>query len=266
MLAPLPDAVRLEGVSKVYEAPGRPPSTVIDALDLHIRPGEFVSLVGPSGCGKSTVLKLVSGLLPVTRGRIVVMGEPVVGPPRGVGFMFQRDTLLPWISVAGNIEIALELNGTPKTDWPGRIAEILKLLGLSAYADYKPAALSGGMRQRVSLGRLLAYAPHIYLMDEPFGALDAMTKMRMGRELLRIWSGSGKSVIFVTHDIEEAVGLSDRVVVMRGPNGRIQAEFEVPLERPRDLRQLRLDPAFRDLCERIWQEIGLEAVDEGAPV
>ncbi|GJD48664.1 Aliphatic sulfonates import ATP-binding protein SsuB [Methylobacterium crusticola] len=251
-----PAKVRVEGVSKAYPGPDGQAVTVLDAVSLAVADGEFLSLVGPSGCGKSTLLRLISGLAPATGGRIVIDGRTVTGPPPGVGFMFQRDTLLPWATVGQNIAVALELNGTPHAARAARIAELLQLLGLARYEHYRPSALSGGMRQRAALGRLLAYGPDLYLLDEPFGALDAMTKMSMGRELLRIWSRDAKSVVFVTHDIEEAVGLSDRVVVMEGPPGRIKREYRIGLPRPRDFREVRLLPEFRQLCEIIWQDLG----------
>ncbi|MEP9375371.1 ABC transporter ATP-binding protein [Aquabacter sp. CN5-332] len=254
--APLRERVRVEAASKVYTGPDGKAARVLDKVDLSLAEGEFLSIVGPSGCGKSTLLRLISGLVPATEGRIIIAGQEVREPPPGVGFMFQRDTLLPWASVGQNIGVALELNGTPPAARPARIAELLQLLGLERYEHYKPSALSGGMRQRAALGRLLAYGPELYLMDEPFGALDAMTKMIMGRELLRIWSRDAKSVVFVTHDIEEAVGLSDRVVVMEGPPGRIKSEYRIDLPRPRDFREVRLLPEFRRLCEMIWRDIG----------
>ncbi|MEP9347717.1 ABC transporter ATP-binding protein [Xanthobacter sp. KR7-225] len=257
-----PPRVRVVGVSKTYPTPDGGSARVIENVDLTLAEGEFLAIVGPSGCGKSTLLRLISGLVPVSDGRIVVAGEEVIAPPPRVGFMFQRDTLLPWASVSANIAVALELNGTPAAERPARIAALLKLLGLERYADYRPSALSGGMRQRAALGRLLAYGPELYLMDEPFGALDAMTKMILGRELLRIWSQDAKSVVFVTHDIEEAVGLSDRVVVMEGPPGRIKSEYRIDLPRPRDFREVRLLPEFRDVCERIWRDIGRHAEAE----
>lgn len=248
--------VRVVGVSKTYPGPDGNTARVLENVDLTLAEGEFLSIVGPSGCGKSTLLRLISGLVPVSEGRIVIAGEEVAEPPPGVGFMFQRDTLLPWATVAENIGLALELNGTPAAARGARIKELLQLLGLERYEHYRPSAISGGMRQRAALGRLLAYGPELYLMDEPFGALDAMTKMIMGRELLRIWSRDAKSVVFVTHDIEEAVGLSDRVVVMEGPPGRIKSEYRINLPRPRDFREVRLLPEFRRLCERIWGDIG----------
>ncbi|MBJ3776985.1 ABC transporter ATP-binding protein [Acuticoccus mangrovi] len=251
-----PVRAKMVQASKIYTDPAGAPKRVLDRIDLSLAEREFLSIVGPSGCGKSTVLRLLSGLTPVSEGRVVVGGEEITGPPKGVGFMFQRDTLLPWATVSQNISIALELNGTPPAERKGRIAELLQLLGLSQFGDYLPAHISGGMRQRAALGRLLAYGPELYLMDEPFGALDAMTKMTMGRELLRIWSGHEKSVVFVTHDIEEAVSLSDRVIVMEGPPGRIRSEYHIDLPRPRDLREVRKMPEFRDYCDRIWSDIG----------
>ncbi len=231
---------------------------VLENIDMTLADGEFLAIVGPSGCGKSTLLRLISGLLPVTSGDVIVDGRHVQEPPPDVGFMFQRDTLLPWASVSKNIELGLELNGTPVEKRPERLDELLTMLGLTKFRDYMPVALSGGMRQRAALGRLLAYAPALYLMDEPFGALDAMTKMAMGRELLRIWGLYNKSVIFVTHDIEEAVGLSDRVIVMAPNPGRIKSIHKIDLPRPRDFREVRMLPEFREICEAIWRDIGLE--------
>lgn len=250
--------VILEGVGKDFTDQRGGSLTVLDGIDLALGDGEFLAIVGPSGCGKSTLLRLISGLVSPSRGRVLVDGTPVTKPPRDVGFMFQRDTLMPWATVVQNIAVGLELNGTPEEKHESRITELLDLLRLVGFRDFLPTSLSGGMRQRVALGRLLAYAPALYLMDEPFGALDAMTKMAMGRELLRIWSRYNKSVIFVTHDIEEAVGLSDRVVVMSASPGQIKSEHIIDLPRPRDFREVRLLPAFRDLCETIWRDIGIE--------
>jgi NitT/TauT family transport system ATP-binding protein len=250
--------VVLDGVGKDFNTADGGTLQVLGKIDLTIKDREFIAIVGPSGCGKSTVLRLISGLIPATRGRILVDGVTVTAPPPAVGFMFQRDTLLPWATVAENIAVGLELNDTPKPERGKRIAELLELLGLVKFRDFLPSSLSGGMRQRVALGRLLAYAPSIYLMDEPFGALDAMTKMAMGRELLRIWSLHDKSVVFVTHDVEEAVGLADRVIVMAAAPGRIVSEYAVDLPRPRDFREVRSRPEFRALCEKIWHDIGVE--------
>ena len=244
-------AIQLRGVSMAY-VPGTP---VLTGFDLDVQEGEFVSIVGPSGCGKSTVLKLISGLARPTAGSVKVRGREVNGTPDAVGFMFQRDALLPWATLRENIVVGLECARVPRSEHPVRLEALLQLLGLEGFADYYPQALSGGMRQRAALGRLLAYAPQIYLMDEPFGALDAQTKIVMGRELLRIWGEQKRPVVFVTHDIEEAISLSDRVVVMSGRPGTVRAVHDVALERPRDPREVRKRPEFHALVDRIWTDI-----------
>jgi NitT/TauT family transport system ATP-binding protein len=249
-----PVAVELRDVSLAYEAS----IPVLRDVNLRIGEGEFVSIVGPSGCGKSTLLKLISGLIAPDHGDVHVRGTKVEGTPAAVGFMFQRDALLPWASVKDNIRVGLECARVPRAEHDKRIQSLLDLLGLAEYGSHFPHALSGGMRQRTALGRLLAYAPEIYLMDEPFGALDALTKIVMGRELLRIWNEQKRPVLFVTHDIEEAVGLSDRVVVMSGRPGTIKADYEVVLARPRDPRKVRMLPAFHALVDKIWSEIAEE--------
>jgi NitT/TauT family transport system ATP-binding protein len=244
-----PAAAILSDVSMSYD--GR--LAVLDRISFTVHAGEFLAIVGPSGCGKSTVLRLISGLSEPTSGH-VVLGDRS-GSTTHVGFMFQRDALLPWLNVAANIAVGFECAQVPRERHRAGTAELLQLLDMQEFGDYYPRALSGGMRQRVSLGRLLAYDPEIMLMDEPFGALDAQTKMTMGYELLRIWTTHRKSVVFVTHDIEEAIGLADRVLVMTGRPGRIKAQYRVDLARPRDLRGIRKQPLFHQLSERIWQDI-----------
>ncbi len=227
---------------------------VLHDIDFTLRKGEFLSIVGPSGCGKSTILRLISGLAKPTEGRVEIPGQDP-SAPANVGFMFQRDALLPWADVNTNIAVGLECAGVPQARHADRIRSLLELLGLSQFGHYYPRALSGGMRQRVALGRLLAYDPEIMLMDEPFGALDAQTKILMGYELLRIWTDHRKSVVFVTHDIDEAIGLSDRILVMTDRPGRIKSEYRVTLPRPRDLRDVRKLPEFHELSEQIWRDI-----------
>ncbi len=226
---------------------------ILQDINFVLREGEFLSIVGPSGCGKSTILRLISNLLAPTRGDVKTFGPD--GSAAHVGFMFQRDALLPWADVNTNIAVGLECAGVPKEKHAARIAELLTLLGLSEFGGYYPRALSGGMRQRVALGRLLAYDPDVMLMDEPFGALDAQTKILLGYELMRIWTTHRKSVVFVTHDIEEAIGLSDRIIVMSARPGRIKSEYHVNLPRPRDLRGVRKMPEFHQLSEKIWNDI-----------
>ncbi len=209
-----------------------------------------------SGCGKSTILRAIAGLNAAESGTISVDGKTVDGPPEHIGFMFQKDTLLPWQTVRQNIEVGLALAGVPSTLWKQRIVDLLALLRLSEFRDAYPTQLSGGMRHRVSLGRMLAYQPAVMLMDEPFGALDFQTKAVMGRELLRIWEAERRSILFVTHDIEEAVALADRVLVFSPRPARIVAEHRIDLPRPRNLRALRGSPDFTAHTRAIWEALG----------
>lgn len=229
--------------------------SAIEGLNLDIPAGQFVSIVGPSGCGKSTLLRVLAGLVPASGGQALVGGSQADQTPERVGFMFQRDTLLPWASVADNIRIGTDLATVDRSKVETRIAELIAFLQLSGFEGHKPHQLSGGMRQRVALGRLLAYDPEIFLMDEPFGALDAQTKATMGRELLRIWSEHRRSVIFVTHDIEEAVTLSDRVIVLSPRPGRITLDLTIDLPRPRDAKLLRKNKTYLDYVDQVWNEI-----------
>ncbi len=242
--------VALENVSLFYGA-----LEVLQNISLTIDNGSFVSIVGPSGCGKSTMLKLISGLEFPTSGSVLVDGAQVTSTPDRLGFMFQRDALLPWATVADNIAVGMELRGMPEGEREARSRELIAFLGLAGFERHYPSMLSGGMRPRVSLGRLLAYEPELYLMDEPFGALDAQTKILMARELLKIWSTYKKSVLFVTHDIEEAVFLSDRVIVLSSRPGTIKADLKIDLPRPRDFRTTKKIPLFHELCSEIWDQI-----------
>jgi NitT/TauT family transport system ATP-binding protein len=248
----------LANVTLDYQAPDGGEVRALDRLSMLVRDGEFVSLVGPSGCGKSTILKLVSGLLAPTSGTVLLDGRPVNGVPPGVGFMFQHDALLPWATAIENVEVALELRGRPRPEREPRVRELLGLVRLAGFERAYPATLSGGMRKRVALARVLAYDPSVYLMDEPFGALDAQTKVQLGAELLRIWDGLDRTIVFVTHDIEEAIALSDRVLVMSRRPGRIKAEYRIDLERPRDFYAVRFSDAFRALHQSIWRDLAAE--------
>ena len=247
--------ILLDNVSVSYETP-RGRLQVVDRVSLAVDKAEFVVLVGPSGSGKSTILRAIAGLNAPESGTISVDGKIVDGPPEHIGFMFQKDTLLPWQTVRENIEVGLALANVPTARWTRRIADLLALLRLSEFRDAYPAQLSGGMRHRVSLGRMLAYQPAVMLMDEPFGALDFQTKAVMGRELLRIWEAERRSILFVTHDIEEAVALADRVLVFSPRPARIVAEHRIDLPRPRNLRALRGSPDFSAYTRAIWDALG----------
>ncbi len=255
--AALPPRVRIENLRIAFPRPDAPPLEVLSGISLDVADGEFVAVVGPSGSGKSTILRAICGLLKPAGGRVRVDGRDVSDPPPEVGFMFQKDALLPWRTVAQNIRVGAELGGVPASRQAARVAELITLLRLDGFADAWPKQLSGGMRQRVSLGRLLAYDPSLMLMDEPFGALDYQTKISMGRELLRIWEAERRSIVFVTHDIEEAVALADRVVVFSARPARIVGDYKVDLPRPRDLRAMRGEPAFVHLTETIWSDLAL---------
>lgn len=235
-------AVVLSGVSRVFDGPR--PVTALSGIDLTIEPGEFVSLIGPSGCGKSTLLRLIAALDEPTGGEITVSGRPADAARRDrlYGMAFQHSALLDWRSVRRNVELPLELMGWSKADRRARAAEVLDLVRLGEFADHRPAALSGGMRQRVAIARALSFRPPLLLMDEPFGALDELTREHMQTELLRIWSATGPTVVFVTHSIPESVFLSTRVVVMSPRPGRITDDIKIDLgERTEETRE---DPAF----------------------
>jgi NitT/TauT family transport system ATP-binding protein len=243
-----------EGVSVVYRT-AREPIAALDDLSLSVGAGEFVSLVGPSGCGKSTFIRLASGLLPPSSGRIVLDGTAVTGPRRDVGVVFQQPTLLPWKTVLDNVLVPCRALGLDIARSRTKAMELLELTGLSAFTLNYPYELSGGMQQRVGLARGLIHDPRVLLMDEPFGALDAMTRERMAIELQRIWMATGKSVAFITHSIPEAVFLSDRVIVISPRPGRVVEEIAVPLPRPRSVKTM-ADETFARICTRLRERFG----------
>jgi NitT/TauT family transport system ATP-binding protein len=240
---PAPPVVEISGVSKVFaqHGQGARPVEALAGIDLSIRAGEFISLIGPSGCGKSTLLRIVGDLTSPTTGQVLVNGKPSpqARRDRDYGMVFQAPILFDWRSVQGNVELPLEINGTPRAERARRAIEHLALVELSDFAGHYPWQLSGGMQQRVAIARALALDPAILLMDEPFGALDEMTRERMNMELLKIWDRTRTTVLFVTHSIAEAVFLSTRVVVMSARPGRISAiiEIDLPHERTADTRE-----------------------------
>ncbi len=226
--------VRISHLGKVYPSQRGDVEALVD-LNLDIRPGEFVSVLGPSGCGKSTLLKCIAGLEPVTSGNIQINGRPLDGPPDRLGVVFQRDVLLDWRTILNNVLLQAEFLGHKRAAYRDRALQLLQRFGLQGFEDRHPWELSGGMRQRASICRALLCDPELLLMDEPFGALDAMTRDDLNLELTRIWQGTNKTVLFITHSIVEAVFLSDRVAMMsRGP-GRFIDVIEIDLPRPRAL-------------------------------
>jgi NitT/TauT family transport system ATP-binding protein len=248
----------IEGVSHTYRPPhGRPVLALADvSLDVQVR--EFVALLGPSGCGKSTLLYLIGGFLPTEIGRILVDGKPVAGPGPDRGIVFQNFALFPWKTVRANILYGLERQGLPRREREQRAQAFIDLVGLKGFEDSYPSQLSGGMKQRTALARTLAFDPEILLMDEPFGALDAQTRSLMQAELLRIWQRTPKTVIFVTHDVQEAVYLADRVAVMSARPGRIKAVVETKFDKNHP--QLFKSKAFVDKVDEAWTLVRDEAI------
>lgn len=221
-------------------------------VDLAVPDKGFVSIVGPSGCGKSTVLNVCAGTLTPTAGRVELFGKPLTGFSRDVGYITQDANLLPWLTVSQNVELPLKLAGVRKRERSERAADWLDRVGLREFTHAYPQQLSGGMQKRCSIARTLVYEPKVVLMDEPFGALDAMTKLVMQQELMDLWERDRKTVLFVTHDLAEAIGLSDSIVVMsRGP-GRIKEVVNVEIPRPRDIGQINGADGFVDLFEHLW--------------
>ncbi len=241
--------IRIDGVSKTYRTVDGPVPS-LTPITFDIRAGEFLTIVGPSGCGKSTLLKMVAGLLPPTSGNITLGGKAVDGPPDDVGIVFQSPVLLGWRSVLDNVMLQIEMRKLPRAEYLPKARKLLETTGLAGFERKYPWQLSGGMQQRASICRALVHDPDVLLMDEPFGALDAMTRERMNLELQRIWAATGKTVLFITHSIPEAVFLADRVLVMSERPGSIAAIYDVDLPRPRTL-EIMGDPRFTGLTQRI---------------
>jgi NitT/TauT family transport system ATP-binding protein len=254
----VPAAITLRGATKTFETRDGGSYTAIRDVDLAVGRGEFVTVVGPTGCGKSTTLSLVSGLQPATAGEVLVDGTPVTGIPDGMGYMFQNDAVLPWRSVLDNVAAGPRYRGTGKAEARDRAREWVARVGLAGFEDYHPHQLSGGMRKRVALAQTLINEPAVLLMDEPFGALDVQTREHMQDLLLDLWSGTGAAVVFVTHDLTEAIALADRVVVMTAGPATVKAAVPVDLPRPRRVEAIRLTPAFTDLYRAIWDSLRVE--------
>jgi NitT/TauT family transport system ATP-binding protein len=258
--------IDVKDLCKSFQLAGTAIEAVRD-VSFSVRRGEFVALLGPSGSGKSTVLNMIATLLKPSGGQILIDGVPVVAGKAtpNVGYVFQRDTLFPWRSVADNIGYGLQLAGVPDKERKERIAVCVAQAGLQGFEHAYPSALSGGMRQRVALMRTLVVEPHVLLMDEPFGALDTHTKIDMHEVLLRIWDREQQTVLFVTHDLGEALTLADRIILFSARPGRIKDVFEVDFARPRDAVKVRETKRYAELFQHIWHSLGEEFVKGRSP-
>ena len=248
-----PTAVALDEATVAFRLADSRVYTAVESVRLGVEHGEFVAIVGPTGCGKSTLLNVAAGLLKPAAGMVKIFDAPLAGLNREAGYLFQADSLFPWKTALDNVAIGLEIKGTPRTEALERAHAWLTSVGLAAFGGRYPHMLSGGQRKRVGLAQVLIRDPRILLMDEPFGPLDAQTRQIMGNLLLELWNADRKAVLFVTHDLEEAIALADRVVIMSaGPRARIIGNWRVPLPRPRDISEVRLEHEFHALHREIW--------------
>lgn len=256
-----PAAVALADLTISFRLADRSVYTAVSDASLTVADGEFVAIVGPTGCGKSTLLNVAAGLLTPSAGRVDILGAPLAGLNRAAGYLFQADSLFPWKTALENVALGLEVAGIASGEARRRAQDWLGRVGLGGFAGRYPHMLSGGQRKRVGLAQVLIRDPKILLMDEPFGPLDAQTRQIMGNLLLDLWSADRKAVMFVTHDLEEAIALSDRVVIMSaGPAARIIGDWTIPLTRPRDIAEVKLDRAFHDLHRDIWHTLKSEVL------
>jgi len=248
-----PTAVALDDATVAFRLADSRVYTAVESANLAVAHGEFVAIVGPTGCGKSTLLNVAAGLLRLASGTVRIFERPLAGLNQDAGYLFQADALFPWKTAIDNVAIGLEIQGTPRAEALARAQTWLASVGLGAFSNRYPHMLSGGQRKRVGLAQVLIRDPKILLMDEPFGPLDAQTRQIMGNLLLDLWNADRKAVLFVTHDLEEAIALADRVVIMSaGPGARIIGDWRVPLPRPRDIFETRMDKDFHSLHREIW--------------
>ena len=253
--------IAIDRVSKTYLTVSGESVCALNEVSLDVEKGEFLAIVGPSGCGKSTLLRIVAGLLRPSSGQVILDGREVKGPISGVGFVFQRPVLFNWHKVIGNVLAPVDFAGYRKRDYVDKAKELLALVGLSSFEDKYPSELSGGMQQRVAIARALILDPSILIMDEPFGALDALTRDQLNLELLRIWREGRQTVLFVTHDIQEAVLLGDRVAVFTERPGRVKETISVDLPRPRGV-EIKSDNRFGETVVRIYNLIAYKNIKE----
>jgi NitT/TauT family transport system ATP-binding protein len=256
-----PTAVALDDATVAFRLGDARLYTAVEKARLRIEHGEFVAIVGPTGCGKSTLLNVAAGLLTPASGTVRIFDAPLTGLNREAGYLFQADALFPWKTAIDNVAIGLEISGVPRSHALERAQAWLTSVGLAAFASRYPHMLSGGQRKRVGLAQVLIRDPKILLMDEPFGPLDAQTRQIMGNLLLELWTADRKAVLFVTHDLEEAIALADRVVIMSaGPSARIIGDWRVPLPRPRDISEVRMEKEFHALHREIWSVLKAEVL------
>jgi sulfonate transport system ATP-binding protein len=254
-------AVALSQASITFQLAGGGSYPAVGRTSLAVADGEFVAIVGPTGCGKSTLLNVAAGLIAPSSGEVDIFGARLTGLNRQAGYLFQADALFPWKTALENVAIGLETAGTARNEARGRAQDWLARVGLAQFGERYPHMLSGGQRKRVGLVQVLIRDPKILLMDEPFGPLDAQTRQIMGNLLLDLWNADRKAVMFVTHDLEEAIALSDRVVIMSaGPAARIIGDWKVALPRPRDIAEIKIEPAFHDLHREIWTKLKAEVL------
>ena len=254
-------AVALDDATVAFRLSDTRTYTAVEKASLSVAHGEFVAIVGPTGCGKSTLLNVAAGLLRPASGSVKIFNRPLAGLNHDAGYLFQADALFPWKTALDNVAIGLEIAGVRRAEALSRAQDFLASVGLGAFAARYPHMLSGGQRKRVGLAQVLIRHPKILLMDEPFGPLDAQTRQIMGNLLLDLWSADRKAVLFVTHDLEEAIALADRVVIMSaGPGARIIGDWRVPLARPRDIFEVRLDKEFHALHREIWGVLKAEVM------
>jgi sulfonate transport system ATP-binding protein len=251
-------AIRLDSVTKRFATPSSGVYTAVSDLTFDVGPGEFCAIVGPTGCGKSTALTMISGLERPTRGSVTVDGRPVSGITPGVGFVFQNDAVFPWKTVLDNVAAGPRFRGRSGADATARARDWLRRVGLAGFEDRFPHQLSGGMRKRVALAQSLINEPRVLLMDEPFSALDVQTRSIMSDELLALWDVSRPAVVFVTHDLEEAIALADKVIVLTAGPGSVKATFAVDLPRPRHVQEIRFTDDFVNLYSEIWEALRAE--------
>ncbi len=247
--------IEFRSVSKSFISQNNKVVRAMQDVSFSVRRGEFIALVGPSGCGKSTSLNVLAGLTDITHGEALIMGRPAAEATLDIGYVFQQDSVLPWRKVIDNIGIGLELRRVPAAERRDRAMALIHKMGLAGFENAFPSELSGGMRKRVALATTLAYAPSILLMDEPFGALDAQTRIILQDDLLRVWQELHQTVLFVTHDLSEAISLADRVIVMTARPGRIKKEYRIDLPRPRGAAEARFLPGFDGVYMEVWNDL-----------